>query len=167
MFKFVFHFTSEPQMQEVGCVASPGDLLLRPTVFVTRPGIHGWRSWWRSRAEGPAWLRSWWRPCLVKDVCRGVVGSWLWSDHHTHCYHKLPAFVPYRPDDYICFTTCWSKTSAVCSRPGLVRGELMVELRRWRTTRNRPTRIPRKFVFSYMVDLKGKIQLLWDRKSVV
>ena len=36
MFKFVFHFTSEPQMQEVGCIVSPGDLLLRPTVFVTR-----------------------------------------------------------------------------------------------------------------------------------
>ena len=41
-----------------------------------------------------------------------------------------------------------------------VLGELPEELRRWRTTRNRPTRIPRKFVFTYMVDLKGKIQLL-------
>ncbi|CAL8300299.1 unnamed protein product [Boreogadus saida] len=26
-----------------------------------------------SRAEGPAWSRSWWRPCLVEDVCRGNV----------------------------------------------------------------------------------------------
>ena len=46
MFKFDFNFTSEPQMQEVGCVTSPGDLLLRPTGL--RPGIHVWRS----RAEG-------------------------------------------------------------------------------------------------------------------
>ena len=38
--------------------------------------------------------------------------------------------------------------------------ELMEELSRWRTTWNRPTRIPRKLVFTYMVDLKGKIELL-------
>ena len=99
-----------------------------------------WRSWWRSRAEGAfggadggAELMevSCWRPCLVEGLPgegRLSWGRWSltlkWSSHSLpllveYCYHKLPAFVPYIPDNYICFTTFWSKTSAVCSRPGI------------------------------------------------
>ena len=89
-------------------------------LFVTRPGIHGWRGWWRSRAEEPAWWRSWWRPCLVEELMEALpgggclsLGRWSptlkWSSHSVpltveYCYHKLPAFVNI-PDNYVCFTT--------------------------------------------------------------
>ena len=111
-------------MQEVGCIASPGDLLLRPTVC--------------NQTRNP-WLKelmeeSCWRPCLVEELVEGLPGegrlSWgrwsltlKWSSHSLpllveYCYHKLPAF-GILTDYYICFTTCWSKSSTVCSRPGV------------------------------------------------
>ncbi|CAL8267246.1 unnamed protein product [Boreogadus saida] len=87
---------SEPQMQEVVCVASPGGLLLRLCLYPDQEsmaeGAGGGAMLEALPGGGPAWWRpclvealpgggpAWWRPCLVEALPGGGCLSWgRWS----------------------------------------------------------------------------------------